>query len=505
MQSSSRFPRFSMLALPLAVAFNTVAVQAQEPTPTTEPTPTATPKPTPTPKPVPQISIKDGKVKEGNSGQTSMEFVASLNSTAKTPITASYRTFGRTASGTTDFVNATGTVTFTAGQKSQVIKVEVIGDTKAEENETFLLKLTNPKGAALRDGEAVGTIINDDGATKPAAGSGKIAYVSGDFEAPGIFVVNSDGSNRTLLTDDYYASNPAWSPDGKKVAFYSYFFDDNNGYSYGIGVIDSNGKNRKQVIATNFSTGTKPVWSTDGKSLIYAGNSGLRIAAVSTSVVSQLTTNFYDSAPYAAGNKIVFVSYDTKTYRYQIYSISSKGTDRKQLTFDTDSSKSTPQISADGKIVVFQKAKQFSTELVALDVEKGTQRSLFESFNSNSLAPVLSRDGKKVAITSTDDNEVSTIYVADVLRGTITETATGTSPSINPGGGKITYVSTRDDNEEIYVMGTDGKAQTRLTTNTTEDLSPDFADGSVPKPVVTASSAPATSQVQGGGASANRS
>src|SRR5437868_5015135 len=40
---------------------------------------------------------------------------------------------------------------------------------------------------------------------------------SGD--APSIYVMNPDGSNRTRLTSSGYDYLPAWSPDGTKIAF----------------------------------------------------------------------------------------------------------------------------------------------------------------------------------------------------------------------------------------------------------------------------------------------
>jgi hypothetical protein len=42
------------------------------------------------------------------------------------------------------------------------ISVAVIGDTPREEDETFVVNLSNPVGATMADGEAQGTIQNDD-------------------------------------------------------------------------------------------------------------------------------------------------------------------------------------------------------------------------------------------------------------------------------------------------------------------------------------------------------
>ena len=43
------------------------------------------------------------------------------------------------------------------------------------------------------------------------------------------------------------------------------------------------------------------------------------------------------------------------------------------------------------------------------------------------------------------------------------------------GGGKIAFVSTRDGNEEIYVMNADGSNQTNITNNPAGDLLPCFS------------------------------
>jgi Tol biopolymer transport system component len=50
--------------------------------------------------------------------------------------------------------------------------------------------------------------------------------------------------------------------------------------------------------------------------------------------------------------------------------------------------------------------------------------------------------------------------------------ADDTHPTWSPDGLRIAFVSTRDGNKEIYVVGAEGGAATRLTTNAAEDFSP---------------------------------
>jgi hypothetical protein len=56
-------------------------------------------------------------------------------------------------------------VSFAAGVTSQTITVLVTGETVGEANETFFVNLTSPTGGAtINDAQALGTIVNDDGA-----------------------------------------------------------------------------------------------------------------------------------------------------------------------------------------------------------------------------------------------------------------------------------------------------------------------------------------------------
>jgi hypothetical protein len=67
-----------------------------------------------------------------------------------------------TATAGVDYGSAGGRLTIPAGVTSATVDVTVNGDTRYEPNETFSVALSAPADASIGDGDAVGTIVNDD-------------------------------------------------------------------------------------------------------------------------------------------------------------------------------------------------------------------------------------------------------------------------------------------------------------------------------------------------------
>lgn len=112
------------------------------------------------------ISISDAFVVEGDALTSTAEFTVSLSLDTSEVVTVEYETFDGTATvGDSDYVPTSGTLTFTPeGADTQTFTVQVIGDEREEGNEEFFVRLLNPVNAPLFNTQAVGTIINDDGA-----------------------------------------------------------------------------------------------------------------------------------------------------------------------------------------------------------------------------------------------------------------------------------------------------------------------------------------------------
>ena len=106
----------------------------------------------------PEVSIRDARVDEGGTA----EFEVTLSGASDRAVTVEYRTVAGTALAGTDYTAATGTLTFLAGSRREVIEVATVEDQEVESDEAFTVELRAPSGATLRDDTGTGTIIDDD-------------------------------------------------------------------------------------------------------------------------------------------------------------------------------------------------------------------------------------------------------------------------------------------------------------------------------------------------------
>ena len=99
----------------------------------------------------------------------------------------------------------------------------------------------------------------------------KIAFVSnrnGGYIQ--IWVIDADGKNPIRLTDGLWDQNPAWSPDGKKIA-YDVLLNpwDNDKWNRTIYVMDSDGENNRKLIKRP-QWDINPAWSPDGNRIVFS-------------------------------------------------------------------------------------------------------------------------------------------------------------------------------------------------------------------------------------------
>lgn len=110
------------------------------------------------------LSVSGASVREGKLGTTRLlSFTIVRSGETTTAVDVDFATTNGSASAPTDYLAATGNVTFGANETTKTIDVTVNGDRRLEHNETFFLSLLDPSvGAAILNGQATGRIVNDD-------------------------------------------------------------------------------------------------------------------------------------------------------------------------------------------------------------------------------------------------------------------------------------------------------------------------------------------------------
>jgi hypothetical protein len=149
----------------------------------------------------PAVSINNVTLNEANVGTTAFVFTVSLSAASTQPITVTYSTANRTATGGIDYVSASGILTFDPGETTKTIIVVVNANAVLELNKSFLVNLTSATNAIIFDGEGVGTIINDDGVPPERLSniSTRGGVLTGDNVMIGGFIIDGSASKRVLV------------------------------------------------------------------------------------------------------------------------------------------------------------------------------------------------------------------------------------------------------------------------------------------------------------------
>ena len=153
--------------------------------------------------------------------------------------------------------------------------------------------------------------------------------------------MNANGSGQRNLTSKLaagqgfgarLASDPVWSPDGRKIAFVRL------SKPLGVYVVNADGSGVRNLTPKPMGAAyARPAWSPDGRKIAFAserdGNSEIYLMNANGSGQRNLTLDpAYDGDPGWSpdGKKITFVS--NRDGRYEVYVMNGDGSEQRRLT-----------------------------------------------------------------------------------------------------------------------------------------------------------------------------
>jgi Tol biopolymer transport system component len=300
----------------------------------------------------------------------------------------------------------------------------------------------------------IGTVhpMVGDGAERPAG------VREDDSE---IWVMGSDGAAQTRVIpagDGIEVSLPAWSPDGRRIAYTRWRLTDTGESQGDVWVADADGGNAIAV-ASGATREWIPAWSPDGVWISYTADpeTATPPAGGTTPEGPRPGKDPGSGAPVRAVGKIWLVRPD--------------GTDRRQAT-DVEGGAFGATWSRDGRRMAYDSDRTGDFEIYVADADGSNERRLTDDPADDWGPPSWSPDGAWIAFTSlrTGDNEIWLIRPdgTDLTRIT-SDPADDTVPSWAPDGSRIAFASDRSGDVEVWTMAPDGSDLRNLTRRPSAD------------------------------------
>ena len=303
------------------------------------------------------------------------------------------------------------------------------------------------------------------------SGSGElIAYERGARVGPSeIFLMNADGTDQHRLARGHCF---AWSPDGRKIAF----------FADGIYVINVDGTGRQRLLSKSDLTFNPPWysqnggwqvnyceelgldWSPDGRKIAVGGARGI-IATKADGTGTSRLTSANDSLPRwsPGGRKIVFQRV-VGEHGGDIFVCSADGSGLRRLTFTHHFQTGTPSWSPDGRKIAYVSAP-LGKDIFIMNADGSGQRNITRTpyGGADDESPSWSPAGDKILFETNGTIHALTLEGHRHRNLTRGDRGSDAYPQWSPDGRSIIFARATRYQWDVYVMTSDGEDVVNLT------------------------------------------
>ena len=251
----------------------------------------------------------------------------------------------------------------------------------------------------------------------------RIAYITATGSAPNyqyaLMVADSDGYNpQVLVRSRESLLSPAWSPDGRKIAYVSFESGNSNVYVQDLST------GARQVVSNSKGINSAPAFSPDGArlalSLSKGGNPDIYVMDLGSRQTTQVTRHFaIDTEPTWApdGQTLYFTS--DRSGKPQVYQVSPSGGEPTRVTFEGQYNASPTVVNA-----------------------KGVKLAMVQGSGNVYRIAVLDRTTNQYNLVSPGSQDEA--------------------PSFAPNGSMLLYAASEGSRGVLYAVSADGRVRQRL-------------------------------------------